>query len=124
MVQLKPCPDNSFVCPQCNAEQPQINQFKFEAINIFADCYCNKCGFDFYQVLPVGHTVDSRISIGKKNGTIYKPQDCPEWLSLSLSEAHQKRRIVGVPIEKIIFKQCKKIIILNALDFLYGHVLL
>jgi hypothetical protein len=124
MVQLKPCPDNSFVCPECGAKQPCINEVRFESINVFADCFCNKCEFEFYQVLPVGHTVDYRISIGKKNGTLYKPQECPEWLSLSLSNAYQKRRIVEVPIEVIVFKQCKKIIILNALDFLYGHVLL
>src|SRR4051812_22168812 len=120
MIQLKPHPDNSFVCPECNAEQPQINQFKFESVNIFADCSCHNCGFEFYQVLPVGHTVDYRISIGKKNKMIYKPPGCPEWLLLSLSDAHKRKRFVQVPIERIIFKQCENIIILNALDFLYG----
>ena len=124
MLQLKPHPDNSFVCPKCGAEQPRINQFRFESINIFADCFCNKCGFEFYQVLPVGHTVNYRISIGKKSGKIYKPHGCPGWLSLSLSKAHQEKRVTEVSIEKIIFKQCNNVVILNTLDSLYGHVLL
>src|SRR6478736_9368000 len=124
MLQLKPYPDNSFVCPKCGAERTQINQFRFESINIFADCSCNKCRFEFYQVLPVGHTVNYRISIGKKSGKIYKPYGCPEWLSLSLAKSHQERRDTEVIIEKNIFKQCDNVVILYTLDSLYGHVLL
>jgi hypothetical protein len=124
MLQLKPYPDNCFVCPKCRAERPRINQFTFESINILADCSCNQCGFEFYQVLPVGHTVDYQISIGKKEGNIFQPQGCPAWLSLSLLQAHEEVLTTEVPIERIIFKQCNNIVILNTLDSLYGHVLL
>lgn len=124
MIQLKPYPDNSFVCPECSTDQPIINEFRFESINIFADCACKKCGFEFYQVLPVGHTVDFRISIGKNSGAIYKSDKCPEWLSQSLLKSHKERRTTIVDVERIVYKKFDKVIILNTLDSLYGHVLL
>ncbi len=124
MLQLKPNPDNSFACPRCGAERPRINTFSFESVNILADCSCLECGFEFYQVLAVGHTVGYQISIGKKNGTLYKPPGCPEWLSLSVLKSHEERRTTEVTIEKIIFRPCGSVVILNTLDSLYGHVLL
>jgi len=124
MIQLKPHPDNFFVCPKCGTDQPQINDFRFESINIFADCSCRECGFTFYQTLPVGHNVDFPISIGKDNDVIYKSVKCPQWLSLPVATAYRERRTIGVAIERIIYKKSDKVIILNTLDSLYGHVLL
>ncbi len=124
MVRLKPNPDNFFTCPECRSEQPFVNEIKVVSINILADCTCANCGFEFHQVLPVGHTVDYPLSIGSENGKLYQPGENHNWLSQSLLKAHKGSRKDTVRIEKIIFKKYEKVVILNTLDSLYGHVLL
>jgi len=124
MIRLKPDPQNSFTCPECRAGQPRIHEFRIQSINVVADCTCVHCGFDFYQTLPVGHTTDYSLRIGKKNGKLYKPDENRTWLSTSFLKAHQEKQKRDVAIEKIVYKKCDHVVVLNTLDTLYGHVLL
>jgi len=124
MIQLKPHMDNSFVCPECRANNPTIKEIRFESVNILAECACSSCTFEFYQVLPVGHMVDHPFSIAKQSKKLYRPEGDFNWLSESLLKSHVESRANEVNIEKIIFKKYDKVVILNTLDSLYGHVLL
>lgn len=124
MIRIKPNPQNVFICPECRTDQPRIHEIKVQSINVVADCTCIHCGFDFYQTLPVGHTTDYSLSIGKKNEKLYKPDESRPWLSNSFLKAHKEKRKQDVEIEKIVFKKCDHVIVLNTLDSLYGHVLL
>ena len=124
MIQLKPIPDNSFTCPECQVTNPHINKFIFESINMYADCTCQACDLEFMQVLPVGHSVDYPMSFGVDNKKFYKKIDCPDWLSASVLKSHSEIRREHIVIEKIVFKHYDQVVILNTLDSLYGHVLL
>jgi len=124
MIRLKPDPDNIYECPECHAGNPHIREFVFESINIFARCTCNTCDFEFVQLLPVGHCVNYWLSIGVDDKKLYKSNDCPVWLSDSVIKSHEQIRTDKVSIEKIVYKTCEDVVILNTLDSLYGHVLL
>ncbi len=124
MLRLKPDPDNFFVCPECQAKNPRINEFIVGSINIFANCSCSACDLEFAQIMPVGHSVDYPLSFGVNNKNIYKSTDCPDWLYLSVLKSHSEIRDEHVSIEKIVYKQYDRVVILNTLDTLYGHVLL
>jgi hypothetical protein len=75
MFRLKPDPQNTFTCPECGTQEPLIREFTFGSIDVFADCVCTHCQFEFYQVVPAGHTVDYPVSIGKMNGKLYPPDE-------------------------------------------------
>lgn len=124
MIRLKPNPEAIFRCPECRSEDTIVHDIRFESINILADCTCPRCGFEFYQALPVGHTVNHPLSIGKQNGKIHSRDESPHWVINAVLQSHENNRLDVVKIERTIFKKYDKVIILNALDSLYGHVLL
>jgi hypothetical protein len=124
MVQLKPTSNSHYTCPECLTECTIVNEIRFETIHVLADCTCTCCGLEFFQVLPVGHTVAYPMSLGKINGTFYQQDKTPAWLASSFLKAHENIRKDEVPIEIIIYNEYDRVIILNTLDTLYGHVLL
>ena len=124
MIQLKPSPGTNFICPECGSANTVLAKVIVESIHILGDCTCLACGLDFYQVFPIGHTVDDVLSIGKSSGKLYQPENHPAWLSESVMKAHRGMRKDAVGIRKIIYKKCQNVVILNTLDFLYGHTLL
>jgi hypothetical protein len=124
MLRLKPDPQNVFTCPECGSPGPLIREFKFGSVDVLADCVCAHCQFEFYQVLPAGHTVDYPVSIGKMHGTLYSPDERREWLSRAIGKAHREKQKRNIGIDTIVFKTCTHVTILNTLDSLYGHVLL
>ncbi len=73
MIEIKPETENQLVCPQCRSGQPAINRIIMPSVHFMADCTCGKCGFDFYQTLPVGHSVNERTTICKTDGKLYPP---------------------------------------------------
>jgi len=124
MIQLKPSPGTNFICPECGSKNSVLTKVIVESIHILGDCTCSVCDLNFYQVLPIGHTVDDVLSIGKTNGRLYQPESHPSWLSDSVMKAHLGMRKDPVGIRKITYKKCENVVILNTLDFLYGHTLL
>lgn len=121
VIQLKPEIENSFVCPECNAPGPDVKDVLFQSMHVLADCTCRSCGFGFYQTFPVSHTADVRLSVGKPNSKLYAPNGDFSWLAQTLS---LKEKSDQVSVRKKVFRSCDEVVVLNALDFLYGHVLL
>jgi hypothetical protein len=122
VVQLKPQLENSFSCPECHTEQPTIREVLIQPVCEMADCQCRKCGLAFYQSLPVGHTAHETISVSKASGKVFGSET--SWLS---GIAQQISKLSGkekFTIKKRVFRDAKNVVILNTLDFLYGHVLL
>jgi hypothetical protein len=96
----------------------------FESINIFASCTCHSCDLEFVQLVPVGHSLNYTLAFGGDNKKFYKSDDCPDWLSESVVKSHTEIRKDNLSIEKIVYRTCDQVVILNTLDSLYGHVLL
>src|SRR6478736_5114177 len=124
MIELKPQTENFFSCPECKEPFPEIHDVLVQSIHIMADCTCKNCGFDFFQVFPIGHTIDDQLSIGKFNDRFYPSNNEQPWLFETVIKGNRDVRKKEVQIEKRIFKIAEEVIILNTLDFLYGHVLL
>lgn len=124
MIELKPQVENHFVCPECNAPQPAIMNVLVQSVHVMADCICSKCQLQFYQIFPVGHNVNDQLSVSRDNAKFYKTSDTESWLFESMIKAHEGARREAVRIEKVVFADYKDVIVLNTLDYLYGHVLL
>jgi hypothetical protein len=85
---------------------------------------CRSCGYKFYHDLPVGFAVDHDVAIGRDDGVMHDPRSAEPWVTVPLMEGFRHPSDAEVPIERKVLRTCRRAIVLNTLDFLYGHVLL
>ncbi|MBI1767577.1 MAG: hypothetical protein HYR67_04290 [Bacteroidetes bacterium] len=123
MIRIKPEPENHFFCPKCS-QKPVVREIVMQSVFTLADCKCENCGIEFLQTLPVSHTVIDTLTIDKSEKKLYAIDTGKSWLSEALLKAHCSHRPEEVRIKKIIYKKHDHVVVLNTLDFLYGHVLL
>jgi hypothetical protein len=125
MIRIKPEPENTFSCPKCGATNPTINDIIIPSIHVVADCTCRQCGLEFYQSLPLGHSVAFPVSISKKEeDAVVRSLPNLYWHLDTLEKNTRKVIDRKVEIRKIVYRECDNVVILNTLDYLYGHVLL
>jgi hypothetical protein len=123
MIRIKPEPENQFFCPEC-AEKAELKEIVMQSIFVLADCLCEKCGFEFYQTLPVGHTIINTLRIGKVNANSHPSDIQKTWLTEALLKAVTCISHEVIEIKKTVHKKHDQVVILNTLDYLYGHALL
>jgi len=123
MIRIKPDIEGEFTCPRCS-QRPVIKEIMVQPIVNLAIFFCQNCGSEFLQTLPVGHTISDTLTIDKSNGKLYPINARPTWLSKALLKAHTNEKGDRVQVNRIIYKNCDQVVVLNTLDFLYGHVLL
>ena len=124
MIELKPKTENHFICPECQSPLPAINDVVIQSSLAMADCVCKVCHLNFYQIFSTGHHVEDQLSVGKAEDRYYHHPKTEPWLVDSLVKAHKGTRNQNVNIEKVVYRNCENVVILNTLDYLYGHVLL
>lgn len=84
---------------------------------------CPACATRFYVDLPVGQAILSPVTLDQNTGEIYDSRDVP-WFSSLLKNAYADQiESDTVPTVHTFFAS-NRIIIINCLDFLYGHSLL
>ncbi|HEX8060772.1 MAG TPA: hypothetical protein VF473_07540 [Cyclobacteriaceae bacterium] len=64
------------------------------------------------------------VSVRKSDGRIYTDVDPKFWLADAVTKARNGSRTREVAVRKIIHEEKKEVVVLNTLDYLYGHVLL
>jgi hypothetical protein len=124
MIEIKPLTENSFYCPECNCVAPTILDTQLHSVYTMAECRCRTCGLEFYQTFPIGHAINDSISVRKSDGRIYTDVDPNFWLGDVVRQARKESRSNEVSVRKIIHEEKKDVVVLNTLDYLYGHVLL
>jgi hypothetical protein len=124
IIELKPKIENHFACPECKSDNPIIKGVLIQPIYELADCQCVKCGFEFYQTFRAGHSVNDNLSIEKAGNKVYVGSKASSWLSSILNTRHQAMENRNIFIVKRVFNPHNNVVVLNTLDFLYGHVLL
>ncbi len=124
LVPVKPVLFNDFPCPDCGTERPEPKGTVWPGIHVFGSYRCTKCGSEFLRDLPVGFAVDHPIAISKSTGKLYNPAGAESWVHVPLIRAYRDQREQSVTIERLVKKHHRRVVILNTLDFLYGHVLL
>lgn len=124
LVPVKPHAWNAHACPKCGADGPRANDVVFPGVHVLGDYTCLQCGFGFLADLPVGFAVDHGIAIGKDDGRMYDSKGAEPWVAQPLMNAYRSPSDEEVRIERRVLRSCRRVVVLNTLDFLYGHVLL
>lgn len=124
LVPVKPVLYNDRVCPRCGAAAPKPVGVVFPGVHVLGEYLCSACGYDFYHDLPVGFAVDHDVAIGRSDGAMHDAKGAEPWVTAPLMKGFTEQSDVEVSIERRVLRACKRVVVLNTLDFLYGHVLL
>ncbi len=124
LVQLKPPAPEGVVCPACGQGGVTPVGSVWPGIHVMGRYACPGCGKDFLRDFPVGFAVDHPMAIGLPDGPLYNPTNGPGWIHVPLFESFRAPNQEPVKVERIVHRECRRVVILNTLDYLYGHVLL
>ena len=123
MIEIFPKPYAVYICPQCGGKDIRVADILYPNLHVLADCVCHSCAFTFYHDVPVGHALYYPAVIGKETKQLYG-KEINGWFHKSLLQSYLHPTGKKVSVQKKVYRECKEVIVLNCLDYLYGHVLL
>lgn len=122
MIQIIPHISLELTCPECGSVSVAIQKLVYPGIRFLADCKCSSCGFEFLNDLPIGHALYYPMKLGKENLKVYGHNI--KWFSQPLLSSYINQNTKDIRIDKKVFRESSDIVLINCLDYLYGHVLL
>ena len=122
MLKLHPKADFHETCP-ADGDNLKIKSTVIPGMWCMAETVCPACETEYYVNLPVAHAIENQHFINAKTGEIVK-LNRSNWLTKTLKQSFSEpvfKEVVPI-VHK--FWDADRIIIINCLDFLYGHCLL
>lgn len=122
MLKIYPKLEFSAKCPHDDSIL-EIKNLVIPGMFCLADTVCPHCDREYYTHVPVAHALGNSVTLNKNTGEIHDTEDI-KWFKKTLNNSFLS------PIDSTIlpkvhkFFESERIIILNCLDFLYGHCLL
>jgi hypothetical protein len=123
MVPVLPAMGPNGTCPACGDAHLLPLGTVFPGMHVLGRYRCGACGITFLRDLPVGHAVSHPVTLGADGAPLGSDRP-PVWLVEPLVEAFARPAEGEVRIERRVYREARRVVVLNTLDFLYGHVLL
>lgn len=125
MVKIKPLDFQGIHCPGCKSTKDniKITGLRFPGMHVFAELNCKKCKGSFLFDLPIGHSLLYPVHITKE-GKLVNTNPRLKWLSNPVINGFNNPDNGSLNIRIIKKRNFEKVILLNCLDYLYGHSLL
>jgi len=120
LVPLRPALFSNFACERCGAPGPKPVRDLFIGIQVMGEYACGACGTRFFRDLPIGFQVDLPLAFTVEGRRILHWNAEP-WITYP---EYAEPSALEPRIERKVFSGHERIIVLNTLDHLYGHVLL
>jgi hypothetical protein len=125
MIQIKPKIQHDANCPSCG-RRLVAERVLWQGIHVCVTSTCFTCRSEIVDDLRVGHAIFAACRVDLKAGRVYiEDQNSISWFGnplLRSLEHPASDANIRLNVEKI--SDFKKVIILNCIDFLYGHSLL
>ena len=97
----------------------------WQGMHICVEFKPNGSGSEIIDLFRVGHSCNTSLQVDLAKGEVFSGNSyAAEWLGKPLLNSLQNPRSEKLQITKEIFKPCQRVIILNCIDYLYGHSLL
>jgi len=110
------------LCPYCRTNVLKNNRVIWQGIHIVSDSSCPNCEQEYLCDLPAGQGLITPYVLNKKTGTIFENKNSyGNWFTTSLKQIIKSPRKEPINFQVEKFKNIKKVIILNSLDFIHGH---
>ena len=122
MIRIAPEIDFRASCPKDSANL-EMTGAAIPGMRSLAEGTCKVCGSSYYIDLPVSHALRSHAILDRETAEAWSP-DYPNWFTKLLRETYlhpHESNVVPVVHKRF---DSDRIVILNCLDFLYGHILL
>jgi len=122
MLEIYPKVDFCETCP-ADGSSLEAKRVVIPGMRCMVEAVCPSCSQEYYVDLPVAHAIKNQHFISPQTGKIVKCNGS-NWLTKNLEKSFSEP--VSKEVVPIVHKfwDTDKIIILNCLDFLYGHCLL
>jgi len=124
MIMLQPPSGQDLVCPHCQSSSPEIKAVFWGGIFVIAHTHCHACSHQHWQSLPIGHARVYPYAASLTTNQLIAPTPA-KWFTEAFFKAYQAGfDSSSVSVEWIKHDSCQQVILLNCLDYLYGHALL
>lgn len=123
MIQVKPAVTARIPCPHCGAVL-SLGRLRWIGVHVCADAKCPSCQAELVADLPVGHAINTPFLIDLQRKQLVGPEKSREWFGKPLLEALNHPSPDVIPCEVEIRRPVRRAVILDCIDFLYGHSLL
>ncbi|RSD35374.1 MAG: hypothetical protein CI953_176 [Methanohalophilus sp.] len=123
MIQIYPSIQEEFICPICKQNTTPKETF-WQGIHVGVMSECEKCQKIFFQDIPVGHSLYTKFSVDLDSFELFGPDNSKDWYGVPLKESLKDPLTQTINFEKKIYKKYDEVILLNCIDYLYGHSLL
>ena len=122
-IQIKPHLQAHAECHRCGA-QLRAKSVLWQGIHVCARFDCGACGAAFLEDLSIGHAISGPIRVDLATGTMTGHDRGQAWFGEPLQSSLQRPDNSPIGLEVEIRKTATRVIVLNCVDFLYGHCLL
>ena len=115
---------SKFDCPTCKGSNTLSRDVLFQGIHILVEFECCDCKNLFFGDLPLSQSLATPYTVDKSLKNIYGESRAMSWYGKPLLDSLRKPLADEVifSVEKLI--PSRNVIIINCIDYLYGHSLL
>ncbi|MCM3127715.1 hypothetical protein ACFQ3J_13840 [Paenibacillus provencensis] len=123
MIRLKPLISETIKCPRCQSSLP--GTILWQGIHVCLESKCEHCESLITVDLPVGHATYFPFTVSIPDNGIYGEPKAVNWLGRPLLDSLNNPNDDPAITLKVGSRQLHdKVIIVNCIDYLYGHALL
>ncbi len=123
MIEIKPIIQHQSNCPYCQSSLEHTNVC-FMGMHVMVNSKCVKCKTELMETLGVSHAIQKPYQTDYVKGVLFGHETSPVGLATHLLKSIQNPELEMLNISKEVFRSCNRVIILNCIDYLYGHCLL
>lgn len=123
MIEIKPELQYLADCPHCRKPLIPASTL-WDGMHICVESTCSNCGAEIVEQMKVGHTLMGGCQVDLKAAQVFGNEKAKAWFGEILLKALQKPNPQTVAVVKEVFQPCQRAILLNCIDYLYGHSLL
>jgi hypothetical protein len=123
MIKIFPKPEIPPPGHAAAIQQPRLEELLFLGIHTLIRQRNQEDGTEYYYSLPVGYTSFYPVSFCSDGSKAQYHPEAADWLAKPLIGSVVQGKGRAVTIEKQVFRQASRVVILNCLDDCYGHVL-
>lgn len=124
MIKIQPNIDYKTCCPRCR-KPLNCDKLLWQGIHVCAESHCKDCRIEIVSDLKVGHAIYYPYQVDVTNQRLFGGAPSSSWFGLPLLESLMNP--TNDDTLRLTVEQNKKhdsVVILNCIDYLYGHSLL
>jgi hypothetical protein len=123
VIEIYPHIQHQPVCPNCGG-LVQAESVLWQGIHTCYKATCRDCQINLVADLPVANSMYYAYAVDTTNSILYGPDIAKEWFGKPLLESisNPDNADIQFTVERISSR--RKVVIVNCIDFLYGHSLL